>query len=431
MWRWVWISILLIVAAGAAAIAMQPNGVPVDVAIAQRKEIREYVEEQAKTRLPEIYEITMPLQGRVRPITLDEGNRVEVGQVVAQLDPSDLETDVIERANTVEQYEKSLEQINLTIEQAEQTVLASKASYDFAERQFSRTKSLREQNTVSQSQLEADELRMTESKLDLRKDQLNKNIYEILRTVVGLMRETDVAKRVKAQRDLERAMIRSPVDGIVLSKEVSNERVLSAGTILLKVGDLRLLEVEAEILTQDVVKIQVGDAVAIEGPAIGPHPVAGRVSQVYPQGFTKVSSLGVEQQRVIVVIDFESGVLQQLEQDGRNLGVDYRLRVKVFTGQKGDAITIPRAAVFRSATGKWQVFLVRDDSARRVDVEIGLRNDFEVEILQGVEVGDAVIVAPDSTLQDGARVTIQTPTEQSSPGSPVEAASAQANIDKT
>jgi len=407
MRRWLWILIALIAVAGVAAMSWSPRGVPVEVARATRKEIREYIEEQAKTRLPDTYQITMPLQGRVLPIALNEGDRVEQGQVVARLDPSDLETDMVEEHNSVTQYSKSLEQIDLAIEQAEQTVLASRAAYDVAERQFSRSKALLSQSSLSQAQFEADELKMTQSKLELRKHQLNKSIYTILRSVVELMRETEIAQRSKVERDLSRAVIRSPVNGVVLSKEVSNERVLSAGTLLLEIGDLNLLQVEAEVLTQDVARIHEGDPVDIEGEALGAEPVKGHVTQIYPQGFTKVSSLGVEQQRVIVVMNFDAGVFEQLEKQRRSLGVDYRLRVKIYTGQKPDAVTIPRPALFRSADGRWQVFVVREGKAKRVDVQIGLRNDFEVEVLEGVEEGEPVIVAPDSSLQEDAAVTTQ------------------------
>jgi HlyD family secretion protein len=407
MGRWIWILLGLIAAGAATAWALTPKGIPVDVAHARRQAIREYVEEQAKTRLPDVYQITMPLQGRVLPITLREGDTVAIGQAVAQLDPSDLETDVIERNNTVIQYDKSLDQVDLTIEQAEQTVLASQAKYDFAEREFNRTKSLRSQNSASQAELEADELRMAESKLGLRKDQLNKSIYVIMRSVIELMRETDEAKRAKTQRDLERAVIRSPVDGLVLSKKVSNEQVLAAGTVLLELGDLRQLQLEAEVLSQDVVRIDVGDRVDIEGPAIGPNPVSGRVLQVYPQGFTKVSSLGVEQQRVIVVMAFGDQELAKLQAEGRTLGVDYRVRVKIYTAQKDNALTVPRGALFRSAAGNWQAYIVRDSRAHLVDVQVGLRNDFDVEVLSGIEAGESVIVAPDATLADGVLVEVQ------------------------
>ena len=88
------------------------------------------------------------------------------------------------------------------------------------------------------------------------------------------------------------------------------------------------------------------------------------------------------------------------------MGVDYRVRVRVYTDEKANAVTIPRAALFRSAQGNWQTFVVRDGTARLVDVEIGLRNDVEVEILAGVEAGESVVVAPDSTLQDEARVEV-------------------------
>lgn len=407
MRRWLWILILLVIVAAVVAFSWPSRGIPVDVAHATRGEIREYVEEQAKTRLPDTYEITMPLQGRVLPISLDEGDRVTQGQVVAQLDASDLETDLLEQRNTVQQYAKSLEQIDLAIEQAEQTVLASQATYDVAERQFSRSRTLLSGNSVSQAQFEADELRMTEAKLELRKDQLNKSIYSIMRSIIELMRESEIAMQAKARRDLNRAVIVSPVDGVVLSKEVSNERVLSAGTALLSIGDLSTLQIEAEVLTQDVAKIQQGDFVEIEGEALGAEPVAGTVAHIFPQGFTKVSSLGVEQQRVIVVIDFAPGVHEQLEQRQRQLGVGFRLRVRIITDQKPDALKVPRPALFRSAEGDWQVFVVRDSAARRANVTVGLRNDFEVEILEGIEEGEPVIVAPDSTLEDGTAVATE------------------------
>jgi HlyD family secretion protein len=404
MSRWLWILLGLVVVAIGTSFALKPKGVPVDVAIASRQSIREYVEEQAKTRLPETYQITMPLQGRVLPIELDEGDRVEADQIVAQMDTGDLETELVEWKNTVRRYAKNLEQIAIAVEQAEQTVKASQAKYDFAERVFSRTQTLAQQNTTSREQLERAELAMTEAALDLRKEQLNKNIYTIMQGVVELMQETDVAKREKAQRDLTRATIRSPVSGVVLTKDVSNEKVLAAGTVLLEIGNPAELEIEVDVLTQDVVKIQPGDAVDIEGAAIGPEAVPGVVAKIYPQGFTKVSSLGVEQQRVTVIVDFGEGVLQELADAGRQLGVDYRVRVKIYTDVTENALVIPRAALFRSAAGAWQVFVVRDNKAMLTDVKVGLRNDFAVEILEGIVDDEPVIVAPDSTLETGTLV---------------------------
>jgi HlyD family secretion protein len=346
----------------------------------------------------------MPLQGRILPIELEEGDHVTAGQVVARMDQSDLETDLVERRNTVMRYDKNLAQIDLAIEQAAHTVKASQAKYDFAERVFSRTRSLRDQNSASVAKLEQDELQLTQSALDLRKEQLNHRMYQIMRSVMELMRETDVAKQTKAERDRGRAEIHTPVAGVALKKEVANERVLAAGSVLLEIGDPRALQVEADVLTQDVTAIKVGDPVEIEGPAIGTTAVAGTVAQIYPQGFTKVSSLGVEQQRVKVVIDFAPHVLDQLSEAGRALGVDYRVHVRIFTESKDTAVVVPRAALFRSAAGDWQLFAVRQGRADLIDVTVGLRNDFDVEILKGINVGEEVILAPDSTIEDGTLV---------------------------
>lgn len=250
MGRWlIIVLVVLAIAAIATAVALNPRGIPVDAADARRGPIREYIEEQAKTRLPDVYQITMPLQGRILPITLDEGDSVQKGEVVARMDTSDLDTDLVERKNTVLSYVKNMEQIDLAIQQAEQTVQASQAKYDFSERVFSRTQSLLDARSASREQLERDELEMTQSSLDLRKEQLNKSIYVIMRGIVELFQETEAAKQAKAHRDRERAVIRSPVSGVVLSKAVSNEKVLAAGDVLLEVGEPDKLQVEADIST--------------------------------------------------------------------------------------------------------------------------------------------------------------------------------------
>ena len=245
---------------------------------------------------------------------------------------------------------------------------------------------------------------MTQSAVELSRDRLNKNIYVLMRGVVELMRDTDIARRSKIERDRGRTQVRTTVDGVILKREVSNETVLAAGTVLLEIGNPSELEVEADVLSQDVVKIQNGDTVDLIGAAVGTEPIQGKVSRIYPQGFTKVSSLGVEQQRVKVIIDFVEGALQSLKNQGRVLGVDYRLRVKIYTDERDDAITVPRAAVFRSGAGNWQAFVVVDGKAELRDVVLGLRNDYVVEILDGIAVDEVVIVAPDSGISSGVLV---------------------------
>jgi HlyD family secretion protein len=212
------------------------------------------------------------------------------------------------------------------------------------------------------------------------------------------------ARLQQVVQDQQRGTMRSPVDGVVLSRFISNERYLSAGTAILEIGRLEDMEVEADILTLDAVAAKVGDEVEIYGPAIGKPSARGKVTRIFPAGFTKISSLGVEQQRVKVIIRFAEEDLRRLL-DQRGLGADYRVRVRIFTAENRQALIIPRSTLFRAADNRWQVFAVRNGAARIQTVEVGLMNDEQVEIEKGLKEGDLVIIAPESNLADGTRVS--------------------------
>jgi HlyD family secretion protein len=223
-----------------------------------------------------------------------------------------------------------------------------------------------------------------------------------------LKKERDEAhvKLEQVERDQIRANMLSPVDGVVLERVESNERHLEAGTVLVRIGDMSQLEVEAEVLSQDVVNVKPGHRAEIYGPAVGSAPVAVTVDRVFPAGFTKVSSLGVEQQRVRVILRFDSQSLERLRTE-RQLGADYRVRVRIFTAGKQDAVIIPRSALFRSPAGDWQVFAIRGSRAALVTVKVGLMNDERVEVVEGIEDGEDVILAPETSLDEGMRVSVR------------------------
>ncbi len=346
----------------------------------------------------------MPLDGRVLPIELKEGDRVSKGDVVAQLDPVDLDRNVSQETIRVKGFDRMIETLKNSIKSSEQQLLARQAKLKFAQDEHRRVSQLFERDAVPEADKSEAELLEIESRAELRKDELTHLNYQIAMGLAQLFRQDQVETQAAKQRDRNRASIHSPVDGVVLDKKVSNERVLPSGEILLEIGRPEDLEVEAEILAQDAVMIKTDFPVDIEGVAIGTEPVPGKVTRIYPRGFTKVSSLGVEQQRVNVIIGFEPEALKRLESDGRTLGIDYRVRVKIYTKQKPDALKIPRPALFRSASGNWQVMVVRNNTAQLVDVEVGLSNDFEVEIVKGIDEGEQVILAPDASLTDGSPV---------------------------
>jgi HlyD family secretion protein len=395
---------LVVLAAGTAWYVYPAKGIPVDVAVAHTGEIRTYVEERAKTRLPEIFRVTMPLDGRIQPIRLKEGDAVAQGQEVATLDPVDLDTDLTEAVSQVEQFGQILVSMDKAIEAAKAQVKASGAKLEFSQDEFNRKNKLTASSSITESEINEARLLKIESLIDLEKDSLVVSAIGAVRAALILGRQDAEEKRKRRQRDRSRATLYSPVDGVVLSRRISNERVLPAGEVLLEIGRPQELEVEAEILTQDAVQLEVGAPVDIEGAAVGETPIRGQVSRIYPQGFLKVSSLGVEQQRVLVIIRFDPESFASFRDAGGSLGADYRLRAKIYTATKPSVLIIPRTALFRGSTGGWQVFVVRARQASLVDVNIGLMNDFEAEVLTGLTLDEQVVLAPESSLRDGQRV---------------------------
>ena len=312
-----------------------------------------------------------------------------------------------------------------TVQAAEARVEAGLAKLDYANKNLRRIRTLRETNSASEDQLNSAEVQQVQADVDYRQDQLVLKALQSMMAATVLVptvveqymarKDLSVAvlenEKVQAEvrlkrdeRDRIRGLMTSPVDGVVLDRVETNERSVPAGTVLLKIGNLDELEVEADILSQDVVRVREGQAVEIYGPAVGAAGARGTVARIYPAGFTKVSSLGVEQQRVKVVIALASGERERLQKI-QDLGVGYRVRVRIFTAEKADALVVPRSAIFRGPDGRWQVYAARDGRARLVNIDVGLMNDERVEVSGGLADGDQVVLAPESTLVDGTRVT--------------------------
>lgn len=438
------ITIILICGLGAAYL-FSGSALPVDVVVAEKGTIKAFVEERAKTTLPRIFRIAMPLNGRILPITVEEDQQVTSGQVIAQMDTSDLDAEVakaqyrveqfskkiIEQAdnrledNSLVQFDEFLKSMDLTVEAASKQQDASKAKWEFARSEFDRKYQLSKRSAISESELNEADLFKKQSEIDYQKDILTWRSLQAIQSAMQLgkisilkykekkvlseavLKEEQkeaISQLEQLQRDRKRASMQSPVDGTVLTKYFENERMLTAGEILLEIGQLKDLEVEVDVLSQYVGNIRVGSPVDIEGPALGNRVVKGRVKRIYPKGFTKVSSLGVEQQRVKVIIEFDQDLWKELQEQNRKLGMDYRVRVKIYTDIKANVVKVPRSTLFRNGSGQWQAFLIRNGKTVLVDVEPGVMNDFEAEINKGIKPGDRLIVAPSMNLAPGQAV---------------------------
>lgn len=392
-----------VIAAGALWNSLR-SGVPVDVARVTTGPIDSWIEERAKTRLPEIHRVTMPLAGRVRPITFREGDRVSIGQVVAELDTSDLDSELAESLKQVHQQERLVESMTSMIASSQAQIRAREAKQDFVTRELERRTGAVAARAFSESDKDAARLLKIEADIDVTKDRLQLNMYEAMEAYTKLGLEDAFVKKNRRERDRNRAEIRSPADGIVLKRHESSERVRPAGEVLLEIGRMEDLEVEAEILTQDAVRIPLGARALMEGVAPGAPALTGKVHRIYPQGFTKISSLGVEQQRVLVIIRFDDGALERFRDAGKELGIDYRVRARIMINHRDDVKRVARSTLFRSPSGGWQCFVVRENRLVQTDLSLGLMNDFEAEVKDGLSEGDQVVVAPESSLTAGVKV---------------------------
>ncbi len=450
---WVTTLLLMLSIGGYAAYAMLGPGVAVDTAVVQSGRIRSYVEERAKTTLPRLYRLTMPVDGRIEPIAIEPGSRVEAGEVVARLDRGDLDTavqiaqaglDQVEAelsvlhdnaiANTaLDEARRWVETIDTLGVSAQEVIKANQEHAAFASWWQEAEQKLKNQGAVADEQYRRAKTSSSQAAVDLAVSRLNhqivlaiKQIFELgpkyvldyldLKTlkaaVLVTQREGASARLVQARRNRERADIKAPVAGLVLTRAVQNEQVLPAGAELLRIGDPTALQVTVDVLSQDATRIRPGDAVDIFGPAIGDEPVKGRVVRVHPRAFTKVSSLGVDQQRVAVEIAFAGGELDRVRAGGSQLGVDFRVQVRIYTDEASDALIVPRLALFRADAppgsqhpgAGWQLYRIVAGRAVATPVRLGLGNPNQVQVTGGLKQGDLIISAPPNTLVDGTRV---------------------------
>jgi HlyD family secretion protein len=390
--RWV---ILLGIAAAVVALVvygMMPRPVVVDVSKVTRGPLRVTVEEEGKTRVKDRFVVSAPVSGFVRRITLDVGDKVTRGQVVAQLEP--LRSTVLDPRSRAE-AEARVESAKAALDLAKEKVRVAVASDDYARAKLERTKKLQESGFVSK-----DERERVES--EARQARANLKSFEF---AVGVARsDLDAARTQLLYSSGEKGRgpggeiaVRAPVEGRVLGIPRKDEGAVEAGRPLIEIGNPRALEVEVDVLSFDAVRIRPGTTVHFDRWG-GDGLLEGKVRTVEPAGFTKVSALGVEEQRVLVIVDITSppALWEQL-------GDSYRLEASFLLWEGDDILQVPASALFRYEDG-WAVFVVDGRRANRRIVTVGRRNGLVAQITSGLKEGENVIPHPSDQIEDGTRV---------------------------
>jgi HlyD family secretion protein len=390
-------------AAGLALLAwaFAPRPVEVEAAAVTQGHFETTIDEDAKTRLRERYVVSAPLAGRLTRITLREGDMVDEHAVVATLAPTLSpmldERTVREQQLRVEITEAQLQRVNARIERAKVSLLQ-------ARNEVQRSEQLAGQGFVAQTKLETDRLALlaAQKELDMALEERHVSGHEVEQARAAL-----VAVRGADRAGSRGFAVRAPIAGRVLRVAQASETVVALGTPLLELGDTRALEVVAELLTTDALQAQPGSRVVI-GRWGGPGVLEGRVRLVEPAAFTKVSALGVEEQRVRVLIDLTSPPEQW-----RALGDGYRVSVRIVTRSIDDAVQVPTSAVFPlpdvdgAPKGRMAVFALDEGRARMTAVQVGARNGEHAWVQRGLEPGRTVIVYPSNAVKDGTRVAVR------------------------
>jgi HlyD family secretion protein len=366
-------------------LAFRPTPITVEVAAVSRGSLQETLDEEGKTRMHDHFILASTVAGKLRRIHLHAGDRVRTGEVVAWIDPAPIEP----RQTAV--LQARLEAARAAQRQADALVGRDQAEHDQAASDLDRSKKLFEQGVTSKESLEktASLAAATAKQLEAARSGAQAAAHQVEEATAALMSQTD-------HRESTPVAVESPVDGRILRLLEQSERVLTPGAPIVEIGYTPKLEVVADFLTADAVKIHPGMAAIIDDWG-GDRPLHARVRVVEPGAFTKISALGVEEQRVNVILDFTEG--------SANLADAYRVEVQVIRWEDSNVLSVPSSAVFRT-DANWAVFRVSNGLAHRIQVKLGHRGNYETEVLEGLDVGDLIILHPSPDVREGARVKV-------------------------
>jgi HlyD family secretion protein len=395
---WIYLATGVLAAVALLAWAFAPRPVEVEVAQATRGRFEATIDEDAKTRLRDRYVVSAPLAGQLDRISLRDGDVVKAGDPLATLAPV-LSPMLDER--TRRELQARVEVAEAQVLRTDARIERAKVSLQQARNELSRSEQLAKQGFVSPTKVDNDRLAVLAAQKELEAASSERNVA---RHEVEQARTALIAVRSPDRSASRRMVLRAPIDGRVLRVVQPSEAAVALGTPLLELGDTRRLEIVAELLTTDALKTPPGSRVVIERWG-GEGLLEGRVRLIEPAGFTKVSALGVEEQRVRVLIDITSP-------PGRweALGDSFRVGVRIVTLSLDDAVKVPVSAVFpvpESEDGGMAVFKVVDGRARLVPVTVGARNGAEAWVRSGLQPGDVVVVYPPSEVKDGVRVAVR------------------------
>lgn len=369
---------------------MQPKPIPVETAEIVRGPLTVHVVEEGRTRIRNRYIVAAPVMGNMRRVSLKAGDEVKSGETVLTVIEPALSPLLDARAQA--QAEARVQAAEAGRLRALESLEMARTNARFARANWDRVNKTSEAGSISVNDRDniEREARMREQEVRANEFALKVAEYELAQARAALLSLTSPAEGAAAVE------VKSPVNGRILKVMQESAMMVSAGTPLVEIGDPADLEIEAEILSRDAVGIRPGAEVLVEQWG-GDETLKARVRRIEPAAFTKVSALGVEEQRVIVLCDLDR------TESASTLGDRYRVEVRIAVWQDKDVLLVPGGALFREG-GDWLAFLLRDGRAVKTTLQLGRSDGRQSQVLGGLKAGDRVLMHPPDNVKDGVEV---------------------------
>ncbi|MDP2559764.1 efflux RND transporter periplasmic adaptor subunit [Psychrobium sp. 1_MG-2023] len=390
-------ALLLVIVAMSLAWAFWPKPQLVDVVRVGRGNFIISVAGEGKTQIPDIYVLSAPFNGRINRIDSEAGDFVIANQsVIANMHP--VNPQFLDKRSEI-QAQAAVEGAKAALNLAKARVKQAQVLLDFDLSEYQRTKLLYQKKAVSKHQLDHTKMRLETLRAEVETAQSQQKVMaaQLAAAKVRLL-QPDHLKDITVN-DCQ-VCVYSPINGQVLKILHKSETTVNAGTPLVEIGDPKLLEAVIELLSTQAVKVSVGDK-AIVTRWGGEENINARVRLIEPSGFTKISALGVEEQRVNVILTLVDPVTKW-----QNLGNAYRVEASIIVDHVSDALTVPLSALFRY-NQQWAVFVIADSQAMLRPVTITRRNELSAEVASGLEDGEYVVIYPSNQLHTGDKVAVK------------------------
>jgi HlyD family secretion protein len=376
-------------------LALLPSPIPVTTETVERGYFAEYVEDEGRTRLRDPYLMTAPISGYLRRVHLEPGDRVNEGDPIFELEP--LPAPALD-VRTRDQARESLAAARARLQAIEAELMTRQSELELAEAEFARADRLFETNLIAQE--ERDRRRAARDAARAA-ERAARHLVDVARFEVESARALlDTASGERAPGDQPTLTVHTPIGATITRRYRWTEGPINVGDVVLELGDLATLEVQVDLLSVDAMRVRHGMRVILERWG-GGDELEGRVRRVEPAGFQRISALGVEEQRVPVLVEFVTP-----REHWANLGDGYRVEARFVLWEGQDVLQIPTSALFRHE-GRWAVFVVSNGRAERRTISTGRRSGLRTQVTDGIAAGEMLITHPSDRIEHGTRVAAE------------------------